>query len=1187
MFRAFFAKKADSSVRFGASAITGVRGPGRERRSAARRLLHEPLEPRLTLAAGPLLISEFLALNNIGLKDDNGDRSDWIEIHNPTGAAINLDGYFVTDDADALTKWRFPNVDIAAGGYLLVYASGKDRANPTAPLHTNFKLDGDGEYLALVRPDGATIAHEYAPEFPAQAGDISYGLASSIASGPEAFFGIQTPGETNGVGSPTLSGMLAFSRPGGTFVEPFELTLTTETPGVVIRYTLDRTVPTVTSSLYTAAITISATTMVRASIFVEGKPPSVPVSQTYFALDPALASFDSNLPLVVIDTFGQTVWNVNTDVPFVSSASLFIEPGVDGRAALTDAAAFCGPTGVKCRGWTATVTKRNFEKWNYALETWNEQGDDLAVSLLGLPEESNWVLLGPYTDKTLMRDYLAYKWSSDMGEYAPRTQYFELYRNMDGGTIGQEDYCGVYVLVEKIKPGQNRVDIEKLDPTDNTLPDITGGYIFAKDRTEYESTFTTTHSGTWVNVYPGKNELTVTQKNYLTAYVNEVETVLWGANFADPVNGYAKYIDVDSFIDSFISVELAKNVDGYGLSSYFYKDRNGKLVAGPVWDYNLTMANAWYGGTWNPAGWKYAGSSDTQCPFYNRLFQDPNFVQAVADRWTELRRDILSDERLMQDVDDTAAYLDEAQQRNYERYDDVLGTCVWPEFYIGQTYEDEMDILRMWLHDRLAWIDSQFLAAPQLSQDGGTIDVGGSVTASTPIGTVYYTTDGSDPRLPGGGLSPTAVALGRESSDSVLVPFGANWQYVDNGAYPLADEGKPNWNQLNHDPLNPLGDYGYAWFTVQVPWKYGPAHFGYGDGDETTIVDYGSDPDHKYVTTYFRHGFGLADKSAITGLRLRLLCDDGAVVYLNGSEIARFNMPSGTISNSTKANSEIPDGDESRYRVFVLNPSKLVDGDNLIAVEVHQSSLAGPDISFDLELTATSSGSSGEVAFDENTLLTARAYDGGHWSGLTQAAFVVESPLAITEIMYNPPAPTATELAAGFDDKEQFEFIEITNAGVETVSLAEVRLVDGVTFDFAAGSAATLAPGEFVVVVRDREAFEARYGAGINVAGEYTGGLANSGERIALEYGAGVTVEAVEYGTSGDWPGRADGHGSALERIDTVADIADPANWRSSTEYGGSPGEAGLGPITDVLVNEVLSHTDPPQVDAIELVNTT
>ena len=215
--------------------------------------------------------------------------------------------------------------------------------------------------------------------------------------------------------------------------------------------------------------------------------------------------------------------------------------------------------------------------------------------------------------------------------------------------------------------------------------------------------------------------------------------------------------------------------------------------------------------------------------------------------------------------------------------------------------------------------------------------------------------------------------------------------------------------------------------------------------------------------------------------------------------------------------------------------------------------------------------------------MTARTYLGGKWSGLTEAAFVVASPLAITEIMYNPPAPTAAEIAAGFTDKELFEYIEITNTGVGTVSLANVRLVDGITFNFAAGSVATLAPGEFVVVVRNQAAFAARYGTGINVAGAFTGALSNSGERIALEHGVGVTVEAVEYGDSGDWPGRADGNGSSLERIDMAVDVADPANWRSSTEYGGSPGREGLAPVIDVVVNEVLANPGTGALDAIEL----
>ena len=545
------------------------------------------------------------------------------------------------------------------------------------------------------------------------------------------------------------------------------------------------------------------------------------VSQTYFALDPALASFDSNLPLVVIDTFGQVLVNTTHDVPFVSSAAMTIEPGVDGRAALTDSPAFCGLTGVKFRGCTATVEKRNFAKKNYALETRNEQGGDMAVSLLGLPEESDWVLYGPYTDKTLMRNYLSYKWSATWAttRRAPSSSNSTSTRTAARST--RQDYVGVYVLVEKIKLGENRVDIEELDPTDNALPDVTGGYIFAKDRTRYESTFHDPDSrATWVHVYPGKDEITPEQTAYLTPTSPRSRSCSAGANFADPVNGYAKYIDVDSFIDSFISVELAKNVDGYGLSSYFYKDRDGKLVAGPVWDYNLSLANAWYGRTWDPTGWKYSRTLRT--PTIRSITgssQDPNFVQAVIDRWTELRRDVLSEDRLMQDIDDTAAYLDEAQQRNFER----LRPTSWARAS-GRTSTSARRTRTSWTSCgcgcTTGWRGStpSSSPAPELSQDGGTIDVGAPVTASTPIGTIYYTTDGSDPRLPGGGLSPAAVALGaaavRERADSHRRQLAVPRQRNQPG-----DRVAP----LSYDPPDPIGDYGYPWFTVQVPWKYGPA----------------------------------------------------------------------------------------------------------------------------------------------------------------------------------------------------------------------------------------------------------------------------------------------------------------------------------------------------------------------------
>ncbi len=156
------------------------------------RLALEPLEPRRVLGAGPLLISELLAVNDHVLADQDGDSSDWIEIHNPSHDAVSLDGWYLTDDAEDLSQWQFPAVSLEPGAYLLVFASNKDRSVAGAELHTNFKLDGDGEYLALVQADGATVAHEFAPQYPEQLDDVSYGLADATTAW-DTLVGSQAP----------------------------------------------------------------------------------------------------------------------------------------------------------------------------------------------------------------------------------------------------------------------------------------------------------------------------------------------------------------------------------------------------------------------------------------------------------------------------------------------------------------------------------------------------------------------------------------------------------------------------------------------------------------------------------------------------------------------------------------------------------------------------------------------------------------------------------------------------------------------------------------------------------------------------------------------------------------------------------------------------------------------------------
>jgi hypothetical protein len=258
-------------------------------------------------------------------------------------------------------------------------------------------------------------------------------------------------------------------------------------------------------------------------------------------------------------------------------------------------------------------------------------------------------------------------------------------------------------------------------------------------------------------VEPKEEEITVAQASYLTSYLNQMEAALNGPGFANPLTGYAAYLDAGSFIDHHIMVEMTKNIDGYRLSTFFFKDRNGKLNSGPIWDYNLTLGNANYLDGWLPSGWYYTQLGGGDYPWWPRLFQDPEFQMRYADRWYELRRDTFQTARLLADIDATAALLNESQARNYVRWP-ILGTYVWPNWYIGATYNDEIVWMKQWLADRLTWIDSQFPAPPAFSHAGGEVPSGLNVSITAAGGTIYYTLDGSDPRLSGGAVSPSAVA---------------------------------------------------------------------------------------------------------------------------------------------------------------------------------------------------------------------------------------------------------------------------------------------------------------------------------------------------------------------------------------------------------------------------------------------
>ena len=236
-----------------------------------------------------------------------------------------------------------------------------------------------------------------------------------------------------------------------------------------------------------------------------------------------------------------------------------------------------GQIGIEIRG----SSSQSFPKKQYGLETQNSDSSNNNVSLLGMPEENDWILSAPYTDKSLIRNILAYTLSNQMGFYAPKTQLCEVVIN--------GEYVGVYVLTEKIKRDENRVDISSLNEDDNDGDEVTGGYIVKIDKltgTNCDNIFYTGIEDVRIQYeYPECDEITESQMEYINGYVSDFEDALYSEEFADPSLGFRKYIDVESYINMFICVEMSKNVDGYDLSTFLNKDREsvgGKLRFGPI-----------------------------------------------------------------------------------------------------------------------------------------------------------------------------------------------------------------------------------------------------------------------------------------------------------------------------------------------------------------------------------------------------------------------------------------------------------------------------------------------------------------------------------------------------------------------------------------------------------------------------
>jgi hypothetical protein len=388
---------------------------------------------------------------------------------------------------------------------------------------------------------------------------------------------------------------------------------------------------------------------------------------------------------------------------------------------LRDSTIFSSNIGIELRG---AISQMFYDKKSYGFELRNDKDESLPAAILGLPKNTTWILHGPYGDKTLLRNTVAYKISNDIGRYAARTKFIELEIN--------GEYLGFYVLMEKLKQDNDRINIAKLSKNDTSAEKITGGYILKIDKTvgndndetnytsenSFPSRFdtkgrltkrTVTH---FLYEYPKPKNISPIQANYIQNYISSFENALASENFKDEQNGYQHYIDVDSFIDFFILTELMQNHDGYRLSTFLQKDRGKKLQMGPIWDFDIAFGsdNGFCDGM-NRHAWvfqynQYCSSDNWLVHFWwKRLISDDAFKRKLILRWKKLRELQLSDNQLDNTIDNFVKEITESGMvaRNFERWD-ILDERITPNSTKG-SHEKEIARMKSWLKAHAQWID--------------------------------------------------------------------------------------------------------------------------------------------------------------------------------------------------------------------------------------------------------------------------------------------------------------------------------------------------------------------------------------------------------------------------------------------------------------------------------------------------
>lgn len=1002
---------------------------------------------------------------------DFGKYSDWIELYNNSDQDIDLSGYYLSDDPFNPTMWPFQSGTILpAYEFLLVYADGLG-----AGLHTNFKLAKEGELLMLADSFSEILD---SLRYPAQLSDISYGLDPSDfqASG---YFEVPTPGGQNSMD--ILKGLTpgpVFFLEGGFYTGAQSIAISNSQSGATIYYTLDGTEPDKNAVIYTSPIPIVQNTVLRAIAINDSLLTGPVITRTYFIDEP------QNLPVISLvcdpdhffsDETGIYVegtggvpgycttvpHNVNQDWERPVNIELFEMDGSIGLNQLTGVKIFGGCSRVRYPIKSlAFYARKEYDASSFKYQLFPDKPNT---------EYETFILRASADDQpfTLLRDPLTHMLVKDvidvdMQGYRPMVLYIN------------GEYWGIHNMREKINEnyaadnfGVNSDSVDLiLKNTDNPSNIVAGNAI------HYDA----------MMAYLQNNDIS-----------QEV---------------HYEYIKTQMDMDEYISYQTIQiffgGRDWPGNNIKFWRSHEAPNNKWRWILYDLDhMFKEYFSDIMDEAS-----ELDCDCTWPNppwstylfrRLLENEAFQKEFVQKFSIYSTSHFSRERIHRYIDEMQAVIAPEIPRHIERWGGQKtnlpdNTWVAPIFNSVEEWEamvQEMhhftdvrhELALKHVSDHFGYSGYANLEALIEAPGGGLLSIGATplqddvFSGDFPVGETLSVTW----KKQEGYLLSHWLLEQYQPYDSSLIASGDQWKYLVTGTGP-----DPDWMQLDYNDL---------------VWAAGPSQLGYGDDDEQTLVEYGGDPANKYVTTWFRKTFIIEDTAQFHRYTLNLLRDDGARVFVNGLAVIRDNLQRWWVGNSSLAETVIQGSEESEWISYTINPALFRQGDNIIAVEVHQADASSSDMSFDLELVARMNSEGKRDTIFENKIELELLFD----SKLT--AFVISDTIHIEDIFINEVM--ASNNAIYPDEKGEFEdWIELYNAGEETVDLGGLLLSDTLPalqpwiFPLDRPELTSIQPREFIVVYADNDTEQGPLHADFK--------LGKTGEEVALLQKIGLDTLLID-----------------------------------------------------------------------------